>query len=121
MKIWYQSFVNADAAPGYWDRLSGFLEAQARPGTELAFHGIDPFDSYAHALVEYRCGREAIANAITASREGYDGYLMGHFQDSGMYEARAAASVLLGAIVVVRQRVPADGAIKEYYAAHTQR
>ena len=93
MKIWYQSFVNADAAPGYWDRLSGFLKAQARPGTELAFHGIDPFDSYAHALVEYRCGRDAIANAITAGREGYDGYLMGHFQDSGMYEARAAASV----------------------------
>ena len=93
MKIWYQSFVNADAAPGYWDRLSGFLKAQARPGTKLALHGIDPFDSYAHALVEYRCGREAIANAITAGRGGYDGYLMGHFQDSGMYEARAAASV----------------------------
>ena len=93
MKIWYQSFVNATAAPGYWDRLSGFLKAQARPGTELTFHGIDPYDSYAHALVEYRCGRDAIANAITAGREGYDGYLMGHFQDSGMYEARAAASV----------------------------
>ena len=30
MKIWYQSFVNATAAPGYWDRLSGFLKAQAR-------------------------------------------------------------------------------------------
>jgi allantoin racemase len=93
MKIWYQSFVNEAAAPGYWNRLGGFLRDHASPGTSLEFTGITPFDSYAHALVEWRCGREAIANAIRAGRDGYDGYLMGHFQDSGLYEARAASSI----------------------------
>lgn len=93
MKIWYQSFVNETAAPGYWNRLTDFLKSHARSGTELVFHGITPFDSYAHPLVEWRCGREAIANAIHAGRDGFDGYLMGHFQDSGLYEARAASAV----------------------------
>ena len=93
MKIWYQSFVNEQAAPGYWKRLSDFLKSEARPDTQIDFFGMTPYDSYAHTLVEYRCGREAIAAAITAGRQGYDGYLMGHFQDSGLYEARAAASI----------------------------
>lgn len=93
MKIWYQSFLNEPAAGGYWQRLASFLRGYGRPDTELHFHGMSPHDSYAHALVEYRCGREAIAAAIEAGREEYDGYLMGHFQDSGLYEARAAASI----------------------------
>ena len=93
MKIFYQSFVNETAAPGYWGRLTNFLTGHARTDTEIVFQGITPFDSYAHALVEWRCGREAIANAITAGRNGFDGYLMGHFQDSGLYEARAASSI----------------------------
>ena len=93
MKIWYQSFLNEAAAAGYWQRLTSFLKGYARPNTELHFHGISPHDAYAHPLVEYRCGREAIVAAITAEREGYDGFLMGHFQDSGLYEARGAASI----------------------------
>ena len=93
MKIFYQSFVNENAAPGYWGRLGSFLNSHAHADTEIVFQGITPFDSYAHALVEWRCGREAIANAITAGRNGFDGYLMGHFQDSGLYEARAASSI----------------------------
>ena len=67
MKIFYQSFVNETAAPGYWGRLTNFLTGHARTDTEIVFQGITPFDSYAHVLVEWRCGREAIANAITAA------------------------------------------------------
>jgi allantoin racemase len=93
VKIWYQSFSNEQSASGYWKRLQEFLEDFSAPDTEFSFHGITPHDAYAHALMEWRCGREAIANAIKASDEGYDAYLMGHFQDSGLYEARAAASI----------------------------
>ena len=93
MKIWYQSFLHEQAASGYWLHLTDFLKKYAQPGTEINFNGISPHDAYAHAIVEYRCGREAIASAIEASRSGYDGYLMGHFQDSGLYEARAASSI----------------------------
>ncbi|MFT7532658.1 MAG: allantoin racemase [Gammaproteobacteria bacterium] len=93
MKIWYQSFSDRESSPGYWRELERFMQENASPGTEFDFRGITPFDSYAHSLSEWRCGREAIANAITASDQNYDGYVMGHFQDSGLYEARAAASI----------------------------
>ncbi len=93
MKIFYQSFLNEEVALGYWRYLMDFLRNYAQPKTEIKFKGIRPHDSYAHALVEYRCGREAIAAAIEAGRSGFDGYLMGHFQDSGLYEARAASSI----------------------------
>lgn len=93
MRIWYQSFSDRRSAPGYWRELEKFLRDFAAAGTELVFEGITPHDSYAHALSEWRCGREAIANAIRASDQGYDACLIGHFQDSGLYEARAAASI----------------------------
>jgi Asp/Glu/hydantoin racemase len=93
MRIWYQSFADNDSAAGYWKSLHEFIENFANPETEITFKGISPPDAYAHAVSEWRCGREAIANAIIASNENYDGYLIGHFQDSGLYEARAAASI----------------------------
>lgn len=93
MKIWYQSFSNRPLTPAYLAHLEQFIAEQAAPGTEIVFHGMTPADSYAHSLSEWRCGREAIANAIRASDEEYDGFLMGHFQDSGLYEARGAAGI----------------------------
>ena len=45
MKIFYQSFVNETAAPGYWGRLTNFLTGHARTDTEIVFQGITPFDS----------------------------------------------------------------------------
>ncbi|MFC6583055.1 aspartate/glutamate racemase family protein [Sulfitobacter aestuariivivens] len=63
------------------------------PDTELRIHGITPFDSYAHPLVEFRCAREMICNAVQAEREGYDAFIVGHFQDAGLYEARAAVDI----------------------------
>ena len=93
MKIHYQSFVDEASASGYWAKLNAFLNANASEGTEVIMHGVTPHESYAHGLVEYRCGREAIAAAITADRQGFDGYLLGHFQDTGLYEARASASI----------------------------
>ncbi len=93
MKIWYQSFTDQALAPVYLEHLASFMNEHASEGTEIHFKTITPPDDYAHALSEWRCGREAIANAIHATDEGYDGYLMGHFQDSGLYEARAAAGI----------------------------
>ena len=93
VKILYQSFLHENVALEYWGHLTDFLRNYAQPETEITFRGIEPHDAYAHSLVEYRCGREAIASAIEAGRSGYDGYLMGHFQDSGLYEARAASSI----------------------------
>jgi allantoin racemase len=40
-----------------------------------------------------RCAREVICNAVRAEREGYDAFIIGHFQDAGLYEARSAVSI----------------------------
>lgn len=93
IKIWYQSFVDEPNAGTYWQHLSEHLNAVSAAGTKIDLNGITPHDSYAHTLTEWRCGREAICNAIRAEREGYDAVIFGHFQDSGLYEARSAVDI----------------------------
>ncbi|MFN3937795.1 MAG: aspartate/glutamate racemase family protein [Gemmobacter sp.] len=93
MRIWYQSYVDAEHAGRYWDDLRRHIAAIADPGTEVEIHGITPHDSYAHALVEFRCAREVICNAVRAEREGYDAFILGHFQDAGLYEARSVVDI----------------------------
>lgn len=92
MRVWYQSYHSA-AHGAYWARLREHLMAVAAPGTEIDIHGVDPDDSYPHALEEWRAGREMICNAIRAERAGYDAVVVGHFQDSGLYEAKAAVDI----------------------------
>ena len=77
MRIWYQSFADRASAPSYLRELEKFVTANAASDTEVVFKEVTPPDAYAHAVSEWRCGREAIANAITASDENYDGFLIG--------------------------------------------
>ena len=93
MKLWYQSYVDYEHGESYWDALRIHLDQSCAPGTTIDIKGITPFDSYAHPLVEFRCAREMICNAIQAEREGYDAFIVGHFQDAGLYEARAAVDI----------------------------
>lgn len=93
MKLWYQSYVDYENGAEYWDRLQPHLNESATEGTQVHIHGITPFDSYAHPLVEFRCAREMICNAIRAEREGYDAFIVGHFQDAGLYEARSVVDI----------------------------
>ena len=72
MRIWYQSFVDEENGAEYWRHLRAHLAAVADEGTEITVHGITPYDSYAHAIVEMRCAREVVCNAVRAEREGYD-------------------------------------------------
>ena len=93
IRIRYQSFADEANGGAYWRRLAEHIAETADPGTTADIIGITPFDSYAHPIVEYRCGREVISNAIRAEREGYDAFVIGHFQDAGLYEARAAVDI----------------------------
>ncbi|WP_282607863.1 aspartate/glutamate racemase family protein [Pelagibius sp. Alg239-R121] len=93
IKIWYQSYVDYENGKSYWDVLGQHLDAVVTPGTTVDIRGITPFDSYAHPLVEFRCAREMICNAVQAEREGYDAFVVGHFQDAGLYEVRAAVDI----------------------------
>ncbi len=93
MRIWWQSYVDYENGRDYWDALRPHLAAMADPGVAVEVHGITPHDNYAHPIVEFRCAREVICNAVRAEREGYDAFVIGHFQDAGLYEARAAVSI----------------------------
>ena len=93
IRIAYQSYVDYEHGATYWDHLQTHLDAIVDEGTSVDIKGITPFDSYAHALVEFRCAREMICNAVTAERAGYDAFICGHFQDAGLYEARAAVDI----------------------------
>jgi len=93
MKIWYQSYVDAEHGKLYWDHLRRHLNTVLDAGTTVDIKGITPHDSYAHPIVEFRCAREVICNAVTAEREGYDAFVIGHFQDAGLYEARSVVDI----------------------------
>ena len=93
IRIAYQSYTDEAQAGSYWDNLRKYLAGVVDEGTTVDILGITPPDSYAHALSEFRCAREVICNAVVAEREGYDVFAMGHFQDAGLYEARAVVDI----------------------------
>ena len=93
MKLWYQSYVDYENGADYWDNLRKHLDAIVDPGTQVDIKGITPHDNYAHPIVEFRCAREVICNAVQAEREGYDAFIIGHFQDAGLYEARSIVDI----------------------------
>lgn len=93
MRIWYQSFIDEENGADYWRFLRTHLSEMAMPGTEFDIHGITPFDSYAHQIVEMRCAREVVCNAVRAEKAGYDAFVIGHFQDTGLHEARSVVDI----------------------------
>ena len=93
LKIWYQSFVDPGQQAAYCDELSHTLMTMAGPGVTYDVHGIVPSDLELHRLTEFRCAHQVIRNAVTAQQEGYDGFAIGHFQDGGLYEARATVDI----------------------------
>ena len=93
MRIWYQSYVDYENGARYWDALRVHLDEIRDPETIIDINGITPFDSYAHPVVEWRCAREMMVNAVRAEREGYDAFIVGHFQDSGLYEVRSMVDI----------------------------
>jgi Asp/Glu/hydantoin racemase len=52
-----------------------------------------PGDRHFGRLAEFRCAARAIDNALEASTRGFDAFVLGHFQDSGLYEARSALRI----------------------------
>jgi allantoin racemase len=93
LRIWWQSFVDPGQNAPYLDRLAEYLAEAADPGTTVDVYGMSPPDRDFGRLTELRCAVLAIDNALQAAEEGYDAFVMGHFQDPGLYEARSAVTV----------------------------
>jgi len=93
MKIFWQSFVDKHTSAPYMARLAEYLNEIAAPGTTVDVEGITPADRDFGRLAEFRCSIQAIDNGIAAAEQGYDAYVMGHFQDPGLYELRSAVTI----------------------------
>ncbi|MDU6138287.1 aspartate/glutamate racemase family protein, partial [Bradyrhizobium sp.] len=93
MRIFWQSFVDASVNAPYMARLSEYLNAIAAPGTSVHVEGISPPDREFGRLAELRCAIQAIDNGIAAEQGGFDAFVMGHFQDPGLYELRSALDI----------------------------
>src|SRR5438128_12524881 len=92
-RLWYQSFVHPVEQAPYIERLQALLDAAAAPGIRFEVHGLDPPDHLFHPLTEFRCAAQAIRNALEAERAGYDGLVIGHFQEPGLLEIRGAVDI----------------------------
>src|SRR5581483_9430777 len=89
-RIWYQSFVDPDEQRPYIERLQRRLNDCSSPGVRFDVHGISPPDRHLSPLTEFRCAGSAIRNCLVAREQGYDAFVLGHFQEPGLTECRTA-------------------------------
>lgn len=92
MRIAWQGFTHPSVHSAYTDRLQAYLGQIADPGTEFVFMGVSPPDRHLNRLTELRCAVQAVRNMIEREHE-FEGMILGHFQDSGLWEARAVLDV----------------------------
>ncbi len=93
MRIFWQSFVDVKIGASYLARLQAYLEGIAAPGTSVTVAGMSPPDRDFGRLAEFRCSVMAVDAGLQAETDGYDAYVMGHFQDPGLYELRSALRI----------------------------
>lgn len=93
IRIRWQSFVDEATNAPYLARLQEHLTAAASEGTVVEVVGMSPPARDFGRLSEFRCSIAAVANAIDAETDGCDAFVFGHFQEPGLYEARAACGI----------------------------
>jgi allantoin racemase len=85
----------ASAWPGYNRALRTFLDRVKDPGTEIEIHGITQRggigDQYLY--LNFIETQEVLENVATATRQGFDAFLIGNIADPGLYPAREIASM----------------------------
>jgi allantoin racemase len=92
-RIWAQGATDQVGHRAYLAQLLPHMTASTDPGFEVNFKTMTPSVTTVHALSEFRFSRAVIRAAIQAEHEGYHAFFMNHFQDVGLYEARAAVKI----------------------------
>jgi allantoin racemase len=92
-RIWAQGATDQIGHRNYLAHLLPHMKACMDPDFELDFKTMTPSVTTVHALSEFRFSRAVIRGAIQAERDGYDVFFMNHFQDVGLYDARAAVNI----------------------------
>jgi Asp/Glu/hydantoin racemase len=92
-RIWAQGATDQVGHRSYLAQLLPHMKACTDPDFEVEFKTMTPSVTTVHALSEFRFSRAVVRGAIQAEREGYDAFFMNHFQDVGLYDARAAVKI----------------------------
>jgi Asp/Glu/hydantoin racemase len=92
-RIWAQGATDQAGHRNYLAQLLPHIKACTDPDFGIDFKTMTPSVTTVHALSEFRFSREVIRGAIQAERENYHVFFMNHFQDVGLYEARAAVKI----------------------------
>jgi Asp/Glu/hydantoin racemase len=92
-RIWYQSFVDPQEQRPYMQRLQERLTTYASPGVQFEVHGMSPPDRYLSSLTEFRCAAQTIRNVLQAQQQGYDAFVIGHFQEPGLVQCRTVVDI----------------------------
>ena len=93
MRIFWQSFLDPVTSSAYVVYLSSYLNSISLPSVTVIVQGMTPAVREFGRLSELRCSIVAIDNGIEAEKAGFDAYVMGHFQDPGLYELRSALRI----------------------------
>ncbi len=93
IRIWYQGFTGSMVHKVYVDLLQAHLDSVADTNVNIEFHGINPPARHIHAIEELRCSLTAIKNSLVAQEQGYDAFLMGHFQEAGIHEIKSMIDI----------------------------
>jgi allantoin racemase len=92
-RIWYQSSTDPNVDAPYFTRLGEYLRSVVSPGYEVHAFGLQPGGRFLHPITEFRFAAQVIAGALAAQRQGYDAFVIGHFQDPALRETRAAVEI----------------------------
>jgi Asp/Glu/hydantoin racemase len=92
-RIWAQGATDQVGHRHYLAELLPHMKACIDPGFEVEFKTMTPSVTTVHALSEFRFSRAVVRGAIQAEQEGYDAFFMNHFQDVGLYDARASVKM----------------------------
>ena len=93
VRVWYQNFVDPDEQRPYFERLRKHLDSVADPDFAYEAVGISPPDQHFHPITEFRIAARVIRNALEAERQGIDAFVVGHFQEPGLNESKAAVDI----------------------------
>lgn len=91
--IRYQSFASSAEHSSYIDELQEFLDRIAGDDVEFEVASLETPAKTVHPLTEWRCGADAIRNAVQAERDGAVAFVEGHFPDPGLHEMRASVDI----------------------------
>ncbi len=93
MRIWWQSFVDEASGGPYLSHLADYLNQMAGPDVQVDLVGMTPPARGWSRLSELRGAVRAVTAAIDAQDQGYDAFVLGHFQEPGLYEARSTVDI----------------------------